>query len=249
MKPHLSLQELSIVIAVRGFSPTLLTVDFLKYSGIIPIDWELARSPIINSQVSQVSFTSGVNVVAQMDSIIFSEVLDNKIQNETQESKMIEIAHKYIEVLPNADYQAIIINPRIFLSFPDLINDNSLARYYIVNNFLSSGISNQASFKPTKAEILLTYTLAQRQLKISICEANLQLSNQPSQVSVLLSGSFVYEIFKEAISDRISQLHEFINNWQVDLKDFQKVILNHFIVEATVLSKDSLTGLTDSDKH
>ena len=36
--PQVSVQELVIVIAAKNNNPTILTVDFLKYSGIIPSD-------------------------------------------------------------------------------------------------------------------------------------------------------------------------------------------------------------------
>lgn len=46
MTPTLTIQE--VAIAARNHAPTLLTSEFLKYSGIVPPDWELARPPILN---------------------------------------------------------------------------------------------------------------------------------------------------------------------------------------------------------
>jgi hypothetical protein len=42
------IQDISIVLAIRNHSSTLLTPDFLNGSGVIPTDWELARPPVIS---------------------------------------------------------------------------------------------------------------------------------------------------------------------------------------------------------
>jgi hypothetical protein len=55
MNQTLDVQELSLVIAVERQDPSLLTPDFLRYSDIIPQDWELARQPVRAQQAAQVS--------------------------------------------------------------------------------------------------------------------------------------------------------------------------------------------------
>lgn len=57
MTQSLAVQELAIIIAAKNHNPTILTPDFLKYTGIVPADWELARQPIFTSSVAQVIFT------------------------------------------------------------------------------------------------------------------------------------------------------------------------------------------------
>ena len=56
MNKTVQLQELAIVVAAPNHNPTILTVDFLKYSGIVPTDWELASQPISTNRAAQVSF-------------------------------------------------------------------------------------------------------------------------------------------------------------------------------------------------
>jgi hypothetical protein len=43
MTPTVTIQELALALTAKNHSPTLLNSDFLKYSGIVPPDWELAR--------------------------------------------------------------------------------------------------------------------------------------------------------------------------------------------------------------
>jgi hypothetical protein len=46
----LILQEIGIVVAMQQPNPNLVTAEFLQLSGIIPLDWQLAREPINNDQ-------------------------------------------------------------------------------------------------------------------------------------------------------------------------------------------------------
>ena len=63
--PLQDIQELSITIAAKELDPTLLSEQFLKFSGIVPNEWELARQPVLNPGGSQVMFKNGVGIVAQ----------------------------------------------------------------------------------------------------------------------------------------------------------------------------------------
>jgi hypothetical protein len=47
MTPTVTIQELALALTAKNYSPTLLNSDFLKYSGIVPPDWELARPPFL----------------------------------------------------------------------------------------------------------------------------------------------------------------------------------------------------------
>ncbi|MBX9255594.1 hypothetical protein H1Q63_16925, partial [Desmonostoc muscorum CCALA 125] len=56
MSQSLNIQEIAIAIAAKQHNPTILTPDFLKYSGIVPSDWELSKPPIITDSAAQVVF-------------------------------------------------------------------------------------------------------------------------------------------------------------------------------------------------
>jgi hypothetical protein len=61
----LILQELGIVVAMQQPNPNLVTAEFLKLSGIIPTDWQLAREPLNNDKISPLLFTNGVRIDAE----------------------------------------------------------------------------------------------------------------------------------------------------------------------------------------
>lgn len=55
MKQSLDIQDFSIVLAARNHNPTIVTLDFLVGSGVIPGEWELAPPPVLSSQASQIT--------------------------------------------------------------------------------------------------------------------------------------------------------------------------------------------------
>jgi hypothetical protein len=77
----LILQELGIVVAMQQPNPNLVTAEFLKLSGIIPPDWQLAREPINNERISRLLFTNGVSITAEPNRIMFGETIGDKDLN------------------------------------------------------------------------------------------------------------------------------------------------------------------------
>jgi hypothetical protein len=65
----LQIQELAIAIIAKNINPTVLNTDFLKYTGVIPSDWELERSPVYANGVAQIIFSNGLAIVAQPNRI------------------------------------------------------------------------------------------------------------------------------------------------------------------------------------
>ena len=103
MNPTPAVEELAISIVAKNLNPTLLTREFLVYSGIIPSDWSLASQPILNAQVAHVAFTNGVNISIQMSAVTFSE----NILAKTRESVIVPtLIRKYVQTLPNIEYLA-----------------------------------------------------------------------------------------------------------------------------------------------
>ncbi|MBF2015834.1 MAG: hypothetical protein IGS23_11665 [Rivularia sp. T60_A2020_040] len=114
MNQQLVLQDLVIVIAAKNHKTSLLNADFLKCSGIVPSDWELARQPVNASNVAQVMFSNGIAITAEPQRIILAQ----PIKDIDGESILIpEIARKYARALPNMEFEAVGINPLRIHSF------------------------------------------------------------------------------------------------------------------------------------
>jgi hypothetical protein len=71
-----TVQELALVIAVKNHDPLMVGEAFLKQTGIIPSEWELAQKPYLSQQATQLVFTNGLSIIAELERVIFSQPLD-----------------------------------------------------------------------------------------------------------------------------------------------------------------------------
>ena len=73
-----AIEEIALTIAAKDLTPTMMSQDFLKMSGIVPQDWELSQQPVLNPNYAQLSFKNGININAQPNSVTFTESLAQK---------------------------------------------------------------------------------------------------------------------------------------------------------------------------
>jgi hypothetical protein len=224
MTPKVTIQELAIALTAKNHSPTLLNSDFLKYSGIVPADWELARPPLLGPQISQVAFTNGTNIVAQSNAITFIESLRTKPLEDT---KIPGIIRKYVEALPRTDYQTLSINPRSFVTFEG--GEENAAREYITSTLLSKDTWSDVGKAPVKAAVNLVYALERGELNLSVAEALLQLPQADPTPAVLFSGSFQYEVAGELEGEKLQHLYQLLENWQPDLEAYREIVNERFL--------------------
>ncbi len=221
MNQTLQIQELAIAIAAKNLNPNVLNVDFLKYGNIISSDWELARNPVYTKNLTQLIFQNGIAIIAQPNRIVFAETIDTKDIQEVQISKL---ASKYIEKLPNIEYQAVGINPKGFVTF----TESNGANNYLLNNLLASGEWREFGKAPVKAAIQLAYTLESSQLNLTINEGLLRVSEEKNLPGVLFSGNFNYSIVSIKQEERLQYLHQILQNWKSNLETYQELINDKF---------------------
>jgi hypothetical protein len=163
MNQNLDVQELSLVIAVERQDPSLLTPDFLRYSGIIPQDWELSRQPVRSQQAAQVSYQNGVSIIAYPDRTIFVEPISDKT-----EAELPHITQRYCEILRNLNFQAVGTNFRGHVLFP---GTEDSAHQYLCNTLLSPGPWQNIGTAPMRAGLNLIYTFERNVMNLSVQEA------------------------------------------------------------------------------
>jgi hypothetical protein len=225
MSQSLITQEFGIIIAAKNHNPTLLNPDFLKYSGIVPTEWELARQPISNQSVSQVAFTNGVLIVAEPTRVIFIQAIEGKA---AAEIVVADIAKKYVQTLPNVEYEAVGLNPRSYMTF---VQQQDAARQYLAETLLSPGPWQEVGNTPVRATLNLVYTMDRCPFYLTVSEAALRNPDETSTPIVLFNGSFSYEVKSETAPERIGNLHQIIDNWQVDLATYQEIISTKFLAK------------------
>ncbi len=219
----LEIQEIAIVLNATNLNAGMLNLNFLKVSGIIPQDWELSRQPVANPRLVQLNFKNGVNMAAQGGSVTFSEPIANKA---LEEIKAPEVAIKYAEKLPNANYQVVSINPRTLVG---LGNGEDAASNFIINSLISPGPWRNLGQAPVKANLNFLYQLEKCQLNLSVNEAKVQRKDQSQISSLLFSGSFNYGVAQGNELERVTQLADKVSNWQTDMKTFQEIVHQKFL--------------------
>ncbi|KYC37635.1 hypothetical protein WA1_39930 [Scytonema hofmannii PCC 7110] len=223
MSQQLVGKNLGLVFAVKNHSLSILNPDFLKYSGIVPQDWNLARQPIYTNSAVQVVFTNGISIIAEPNRVIFMEPIDDKTMSELN---IAEIARKYVQTLPNIEYEAVGINPRGYVSFA---GSPDAARKYMAENLLSPGAWQSAGDSPMRASLNLVYKFQRAPFYLSITEAALRNEDETSTPIVMFSGSFSYELSGENGAEKISHLHNCLENWQTDLNTYSDLINQKFL--------------------
>jgi hypothetical protein len=225
----INLQELAIVIAVKEIDPTLVTPEFLKYSQIIPTEWEVAGQPARSFQGSQVTFKTGVTVITQPQRISFAELVDNRAPADLEIPKLAE---KMVAVLPNLSFVGVGINMRGYIDFG---TERHRLREFMFQNLLAPGAWQHLGNAPVQAAINLGYTFDERRLNLTINEATIQTAEAQVTSIALFAGNFDYDLVNTiapaAHTQRIQQL---VINWQRDLELYQEVVSKFTIADTTV---------------
>ncbi len=231
----INLQELAFVIAVREIDPTLLTPEFLKYSQIVPTEWEVSGQPTRSFQGSQIIYQNGITVIAQPQRISFAQLAVDKPMNELE---IPNLANKLVDVLPNLGYIGVGINLRGYVDFGI---ERRQARDFIFQNLLAPGAWQQLGNEPVRSSINLSYAFDNRRLNLTIDEATLQKPESMTQSIVVFGGNFDYDLINTIAPAVYTQrIHQIITNWQTDLQLYQQVV-DQFMLSSTAISFPALS--------
>ncbi len=218
------IREIALNFAVKQFDPSMLTEQFIKFSGIVPSDWELGRQPVVNRGAAQLVFKNGVSIVAQPRSISFLESMNN--DKPPEEVVAAKIANTFAEKLPNADYQAVTVSPKFLIPLPKQTDG---ARKFITETLLAQGSWQDFGKSPVQAGIDLLYQFESCQLNLKVNQAVLQLPGQQSVSALLFSGNFNYRLDNPDAGERIKHAQQILDAWQSDLNTFSSMVYDRFL--------------------
>ena len=222
------IQEIAFTLAVKQFDPSMLTEQFVKFSGIIPNEWELARQPVANKAAAQLVFKNGVSIVAQPKNISFLEAMNADKQPDAVVAA--QVANTFAEKLPNADYQAVTISPKTIVPLPEQVDG---ARKFITERLLADGSWKNFGKASVRAGVDLLYQFESCQLNLKVNQAVLQIPEQQSVSALLFSGNFNYRLANPEPAERIKVAKQVLDAWQSDLETFSGIIHEHFLAEQT----------------
>jgi hypothetical protein len=224
MSQQLSGLNLDIVAATRKPAVSTINSDFFSGAGIIEGDTKLVSQPASARNFSRMEFEKNIVVVGEGNRVIFSETMLDK----TPEQLGIPvIAGKYIQTLPNLEYEAIGINIRGFLSFPE---GKDTASKYITSNFLADASWQGIGKSAVRASVNLVFDMERSPLYLSITEATMRKEEDETTIPIVMfSGSFSYAINGKNSAEDIAYMQGIINNWQTDFATFNEIINHHFL--------------------
>ncbi|HEY9621938.1 MAG TPA: hypothetical protein V6C78_16395 [Crinalium sp.] len=222
-------QELAIVVVAKKHAPNILSVDFLKCSGIIASDWELAQTPVLTPQIAQLVFLNGISLIAQVDRVIFVEQIAMKSLSEVS---IAQIARSYIQALPQADYKHVGINVQ---GLVPLGAEVSNAQNYLTQMFLANGAWREFGQAPVQGSLQLRYTLENARLTLSVADAKLQLTEGEVAPILVFSGHFEPMIAPE--SAKLPQVLQSIASWQSQVELYQELVNTRFLANRGVTAQ------------
>jgi len=227
------IQEIGITITAQNLNPATLNVDFLKSSGVVPGDWQLAKQPVLSAARSQLSFQNGLNIVAQPRTITFAEALriDGSGQSNAATLSAPTVAGKYVESLPHASYQGLSIAPGILVNFP---TPERSPREFLVETLLAPGPWRDIGKAPAQASVNFVYLLERCQLSVSLNEVRLRPKDRKEAIpAILFAGTFGYGVANVAEGERVAYIKSRLQAWATDLDEFQDIVHQKFLGGST----------------
>jgi hypothetical protein len=223
MASQLSLQELLIVLAANNFSPAVINHEFLRLSGVIPEDWQLARQPVYSPETVQLAFDSGIVLTVQPNRIILAESVED---GGMATLKIAQLAQKLIQALPNLEYQALGFNPTGHYA-PEA--GNEAVKGFFNQTLMAQGPWFKVTEDAPRVTVNLAYQLERCPLNLTITEAGLRADDESMQSVVVFSGNFNYLIGGTAPQERTQQLLDNLQHWQADVQQFEQIVNQNFL--------------------
>jgi hypothetical protein len=220
---NLTVTEVAIVLAVPTQTPTLVNAEFLKYSGIVPTEWELVAEPIYQERVAQLSFNSGLTITVQPERILFATEYENAESN-----AIGSVVAKYVSTMKMADYQGVGINLRCHTSY----SDEARARKFINSHLLAAGEWQQFGVEPMRAKLDLQYVLAdKRVLQLSVGEALLQSPEREPEPVIVFGANFIQSVAALPKEVRAQEIVKVAQGWEQDLNQLRELVGSKFLQE------------------
>lgn len=241
MTQTVTVQEIIIILATQGQTPSVVNADFLQYSGIIPDDWQLARQPIYTDEVAQIAFQSNVTVTVQPNRMVVAQAIEGKPADDLA---AVQIARKLASALPKVNYQAFGFNAIGYVPFPE--GEESI-RQYLNHTLLAQGPWQEFDGVAVEPSFEFAYNLPQGRLSLSANSATLRQREAEEAIPIVsLTGTIEHVLKQDALSERLTELMGYLDDWQTDLKTYKDLVNNYFLL--TVSTGETIKEDTQSQQ-
>ncbi len=232
MNEQLSGLNFDIVIATTKPAISTIAPTFLDAANITS-GMELASEPISTPGYARSEYKKppkgSIILTAEQNRVVFSETLDSE---DKEMPAIIRMSRSYTQMLTNLGYEAIGLNFRGFLAFPE---NKDAASKYITSNFLANSSFLSIGKSPVRASINLVFDTERCPVYFSIAEAGMRKEEEETTTPIVMfSGSFSYVLKGEASAEKLAYMHECIGNCQFDYAVFTDIINNHFLAQNVI---------------
>lgn len=210
----------SIVFAARSNNPTILNPDFLKFNGIVDESFELKEKPICTEPFAQVSYKNHINIISQLDKVVFSINITDGINE--QFDVVYNIAKKYLKCIPHVFYTGIGINPKYFLKSPEgmtperFILDNFIKEKDELNKLLSISVKfTFQAYENTKCTM-------------EVMPGEIEENDIMSQ-GVIVASNFHHEIPTD-YDGKIESMISILDSYKKDIDYFNSEIISKYFI-------------------
>ncbi len=217
-------RELSVVIAARNHNPTILNPDFLARNEIVSSEWNLAQAPVCVEPFAQVQYQNGISVVSELGKLVFTQA-GTSLTKEAVE--VVEMAQRYVRVVPHVDYRAVGINPKGDVEFPT----EDGPQQYIMGALVAQGPWKNYGKAPVKASSTFIFELAEARLFLTVQEAKLNRPDGTFSPVVSFAANFHYELSWNLKEEMMASISNALGGWQNCWTEYEYLIRNVFIPE------------------
>ncbi len=215
----INLLNFSIVVLGDRHNPTIINQDFLTIQNIIPKEWgwEVSADEIISiPPLAQVPYKNGTIIQVEPNKAQFT---DQQV-SEPKESKITEIAKKFVHTLKHVKYKAVGINYNCFFEIPNPEN-------YLIEHFIKEGKWNSKKYSPEAVGIKFVYKLQDTKLTLQFDPGTAKhrddLTAKDHEV-VLIHSNFHKDCSEYPADDEIeSYISDYYEEWgtlKTILEDF-----------------------------
>lgn len=204
----------SLVVLAESNNPTILNPDFLRIQRVVPEEWgwELGGAPITTPPFSRVSYSSGYSITVEENKIQFSQ---DGASIDLSDSRLTEIATKYLEVLPHVQYRAIGTNFRV-------ASKEGNPEEFLIEKFIKPGRWNSGDHHLSAAAVKLVYQHDEARLTISLDPGTSTSPKEANPSKAIICHANIHrDLIRDA--DLVEQLIVNLNKFSDDFARFNSL--------------------------
>ena len=217
------LLQFSIVIIAADHNPTILNPDFLRMQDIVPDTWNwgLASPPIVTPPFATVQYESGVSISVESNKL---QIADTKAT--PQESKIVEIAKQYVQVIPHVRYTAVGINYRSAIEVEDA--DTTLK-----SRFLKEGPWDSDDNPMESVGLNFVYPVESGRLVLSLDSGTVSDTSQGAdkKKSVIITNANFHRDLDSSNMPTSNQVADDLDKYLDDWQRYSEIIKNIMSIE------------------